>query len=117
MVLLDHRDHVRGHSVGRAQLELAGDLVEHVDHAGLGPGELDRLGDDGRQHGFQVDRGVDRLADLAERAQLADRLREIVGARAHLVEQARVLDGDDGLVGEVRHQLDLLVGEGPHLLR
>ena len=35
---------------------------------------------------------------------------------AQLVEQPRVLDGDDGLGGEVLHQLDLLVGEWPHLL-
>ena len=35
---------------------------------------------------------------------------------AQLVEQPGVLDGDDGLVGEVREQLDLLVGERPHLL-
>ena len=35
---------------------------------------------------------------------------------AQLVEQPRVLDGDDGLGGEVLHQLDLLVGERPHLL-
>ena len=41
---------------------------------------------------------------------------QIVGALAQLVEQPRVLDGDDGLGGEVLHQLDLLVGERPHLL-
>ena len=35
---------------------------------------------------------------------------------AQLVEQSRVLDGDDGLVGEVRDQLDLPLGERPHLL-
>ena len=35
---------------------------------------------------------------------------------AQLVEQARVLDGDDGLGGEVLHQLDLLVGERADLL-
>ena len=39
-----------------------------------------------------------------------------VGALAQLVEQPRVLDGDHRLRGEVLHQLDLLVGEGPHLL-
>jgi hypothetical protein len=32
---------------------------------------------------------------------------------AELVEQAGVLDGDDGLAGEARHQLDLLVRERP----
>ena len=41
---------------------------------------------------------------------------EIVGALAQLVEQPRVLDGDHRLGGEVLHQLDLLVGERPHLL-
>jgi hypothetical protein len=35
---------------------------------------------------------------------------------AQLVEQPRVLDGDDGLLGEVADQLDLLIGEGAHLL-
>src|SRR5262249_6620697 len=35
---------------------------------------------------------------------------------AQLVEQARVLYGDDGLLGEARHQRDLLVGERAHLL-
>src|SRR5262249_56487081 len=35
---------------------------------------------------------------------------------AKFVEQARVLDGDDGLRGEVLDQLDLFVGEGPNLL-
>ena len=35
---------------------------------------------------------------------------------AQLVEQAGVLDRDDGLGGEVLHQLDLLVGERAHLL-
>jgi hypothetical protein len=35
---------------------------------------------------------------------------------AQFVEQPGVLDGDDGLVGEVRKQSDLLLGEGAHLL-
>ena len=41
---------------------------------------------------------------------------QIVGALAQLVEQPRVLDGDDGLGGEVLNQLDLLVGEWTYLL-
>ena len=32
------------------------------------------------------------------------------------VEQPRVLDGDDGLSGEVLYQLDLLFGEGTNFL-
>ena len=39
-----------------------------------------------------------------------------ISCAAQLVEQARVLDGDDGLSGEVRDQLDLLVGERTDLL-
>src|SRR5262249_50536572 len=35
---------------------------------------------------------------------------------AQLVEEARVLDGDDGLRGEILDQFDLLVGERTHLL-
>ena len=35
---------------------------------------------------------------------------------AQLVEQPRVLDGDDGLSGEIRDQLDLSVGERQHFL-
>ena len=35
---------------------------------------------------------------------------------SQLVEQAGVLDGDDGLGGEVLDQLNLLVGEWPYLL-
>ena len=51
-----------------------------------------------------------------QRLQLLHRARELIGALAQLIEQPRVLDGDDGLRGEVRDQLDLLVGERPHLL-
>ena len=41
---------------------------------------------------------------------------QIVGALPQLVEQPRVLDGDDRLGGEVLDQLDLLVGERPDFL-
>ena len=40
-----------------------------------------------------------------------------IRALAQFVEQPRVLDGDDGLGGEVLHQRDLLVGERFNLLR
>src|SRR5262249_25878791 len=102
------------HSVGRAQLEFLADLVENIDGAGLGAGKLGRLGYDGSQDGLQVDGRIDRLGDLAKRAQFFNRLREFARARLHLVEQAHVLNRDHRLVGEGRHQLDLLVGERPH---
>ena len=40
------------------------------------------------------------------------RLGEVRGALAQFVEQPRVLDGDDGLSGEVLDKRDLPVGEG-----
>ncbi len=56
------------------------------------------------------------LQDLRGRGLLLQRLGEIVGALPQLVEQPGVLDGDDGLGGEVRDQLDLLVRERADLL-
>ena len=35
---------------------------------------------------------------------------------AQFIEEPRVLNGDDGLFGEIVNQLDLLVSEWPHLL-
>src|SRR6202162_4189001 len=61
-------------------------------------------------------RRADDPEHLRRRRLLLQRLGEIVGAVAQFVEQPRVLDGDDGLRGEVLHQFDLLVGKGPDLL-
>ena len=73
------------------------------------------------QHGTETPapvarRAGDDLQHLGGRGLLLQRLAEIVGALAQFVEQPRVLDGDHGLRGEILHQLDLLVGERPHLL-
>jgi hypothetical protein len=61
-------------------------------------------------------RPADHLENLRRRGLLLQGLGKIIGALAQLVEQARVLDGDDGLIGEAREQLDLLVGEWADLL-
>ena len=116
VMLLDRRDQAVVHAVGRAQLEFTARLAELVDRARLGARELRRLGDDRVQHGLPVERGVDRLADLAERAQLLDRLRQRGRAVAQFVEQPDILDGDDGLAREIGDQLDLLLAEWAHLL-
>ena len=100
----DRGDHLLAHAVGGAQPELLALLVEHVDRAGIGARELHGALHDRGQHVFEVERRIDRLRDLAERPQFADRAGKLVGARAQLVEQAHVLDGDDGLVGEVGQQ-------------
>ena len=42
---------------------------------------------------------------------LLKQLLEVASARLHLVEQAHVLDGDDGLIGEGLQEVDLALGE------
>ena len=69
-LLVDRGDQARRHAVGGAQPEFCRASLEDVDRARIGAGELHRLGDDGRQHGFEIERRVDRLADLAKRLQL-----------------------------------------------
>jgi hypothetical protein len=43
-------------------------------------------------------------------------LREVSGALTQFVQQPRILDGDNGLSGEVRGQCDLPFGEGTNFL-
>src|SRR5258708_6707679 len=92
------------HSVSRAQSEFSAGVVEYIDCASLGVGELCSLGYDGGQDRFEVDGRIHRLGDVAERTQLLDRARQ-------LVQQARVLDGNDSLGGEIAEKLDLLFRE------
>ena len=62
------------------------------------------------QHGLQIEgRAADDLEHVGGGGLLLQRF-------AQLVEQPRVLDGDDGLGGEVLDQFDLLVGERSDLL-
>jgi len=56
------------------------------------------------------------LQYLRGRGLLLQRLAQIIGALAKLVEQAGVLNRDNSLSGEVLDQLDLLVGEWADLL-
>ena len=46
----------------------------------------------------------------------SNELGEVGRALAQLLQQSRILDGDDGLGGEILYQLDLLVGEWPYFL-
>ena len=83
----------------------------------LGAADANRILQHGLEHGLQLaGRGRDDLQHLRGRGLLLQRLGEIVGAPAQLVEQPRVLDGDDGLVSEAADQFNLAVSEWPHLL-
>ena len=79
--LLECRDQLIVHSVGGAQPEFLFGLVVIIDGARIGLGQLHGLADDGGQHLLEIERRVDRLADLAERAQLRHRLRQLMRAR------------------------------------
>ena len=73
---------------------------------------------DGVQHPLQVGgRPADDLQHLGGRRLLLQRLRQRAVALLQLGEQAGVLDGDHGLVGEGLDQGDLAVGEGAWLRR
>ena len=67
------------------------------------------------QPSCRLNQGVEHLLQVERRA--ADDLEHIgsggllLQRLPQLVEQPRVLDGDHGLVGEVRDQINLLVGE------
>ena len=65
------------------------------------------------QHRLQIERrAADDLEYVGGRCLLLKRLREIARLGLNLVEQPRILDGDDGLVGEGLEQLDVMLGEG-----
>jgi len=120
----------------RIELELAGLYLRQVEHlvdeaeqvrAGavhalqrlhrLLRAEARRVGD---HHLGETDDGVERRAQLVTHAGYELRLvcaglLELAVLVLDLVEQARVLDCDDGVRGEILQQLDLLVGERAYL--
>ena len=58
------------------------------------------MGNDARQHGFEIESRAYRLTDLAERFEFPDRARQFVGSLSQFLEQPHVLDSYHGLVGE-----------------
>ena len=93
--------------------------VPPVDISKRGVADADGLTKHGFKYGLNITgRAADNLEYLRRRRLLLQRLREVsgalaevVGALAQLVQQSRILDGDDGLLREVLDQLDLLGGE------
>src|SRR6516162_10398843 len=80
------------------------------------PTEFGRVREHGLEYGLQVaPRSSNDLQHFGRRGLLLQGFSEIIGALAQLVKQSRVLDGDDSLRGEVLDQLDLFLGEWPHL--
>ena len=91
--------------------------VVFVNRSAVGAAQLNRVGDDSRQHSFEVQSRAYHLTDFAERLELAHRPCQLLGSLVQFLEQPHVLNGDHRLVGEGFQQLDLLRGKGTHLSR
>ena len=106
---------LRADAVGRDRPQLFAVEAENVGPFGFAKSH--RVLRHGVEHRLQVEGGAtDHLEHFAGGGLLLQRLGQIVSALAQLAEQARALDSDDGLSGEIRHQLDLLVTEWPNFL-
>src|ERR1700731_4095381 len=81
-----------------------------TDDCGVGLTQAMRRFDQGIEHSLQVE---GRTADDLEHVGGGGLLLE---GFPQLVEQARVLDGDNRLGGEILYQRDLFFSEGPYLL-
>ena len=76
--------------------------IETVNDRPVGPAQPDRAFDYGFKHRVEIKRRVaDDLEHFDGGGLLLQRFRKIVGALAQFVEQPRVLDSDDGLIGKV----------------
>src|SRR6516162_2395332 len=85
--------------------------------AELGSANLYRIRQHGLKHRLKFAGGTrDDSQHLRGRRLLLQGFAQIIGALPQLVEQARVLDGDNGLLGKAREERDLLVGEPANLL-
>src|SRR5262245_4953542 len=74
------------------------------DEAEVGTGKHDGAGDDGFEHGLEVQRRANGTTDFAQR-------REVAVARLHLLKETRGVDGDHSLVSESLQELDLSLRE------
>ena len=91
--------------------------VPVVDISKLGVADADGVLQHRCKHRLKVAGGAaDDLQHLRCRSLLLQRFGELPRALLLRLEQPHVLDGDDRLIGEGRHQLDLLFGKWIHLI-
>ena len=106
------------HVVDQAKevLAVALDAVEHLAHL-LGRLAIDVVEDELGVAEDGVERRAQFVAHVGEELRLVlARLGKLAALVLDFVEQPHVLDRDHGLVGEGLDQLDLLLGEHPHVL-
>ena len=91
--------------------------LAQIHHPEFGLAQARRVREHGVKHGLQfAGRTRNDVQHLGGRGLPLQRFAQLIRALAQLVEQARILDGDDRLRREVCHQLNLLVAKGAHLL-
>ena len=91
------------HAVGGGDPEVARLFLGDVDGAAAGIGERAGVRQDARKHGLELERGIDRPADLAERLELADRARQLLGPLLDLAFEVGV-----GFLELPGHEIELL---------
>src|SRR5690348_6953243 len=90
--------------------------IEANDQAVEGLAESRRAGRDSVEHGLNVSRRArDDLEDLARCGLLIECRGQVAVPSLQLLEEAHVLDGDHGLVGESLEEGDLALAEGLYL--
>src|SRR5262249_50242359 len=91
--------------------------IEAPNGGSVGSTEPNRAFGDSFKYRLKIEcRAANDLEHLRCGGLLLQGFGKIACALAKLVEQPRILNGDDGLGSEILHQLDLFVGERPHLL-
>ena len=89
--------------------------VPAIDISKLGVADADGVLQHGFEHRLKIaGRAADNLEHLRRGRLLVQRFGQLPRALLLRLEQSRVLNGDDGLVGEGLDQLDLLLGERPY---
>ena len=101
-------DELERQLVGGVQIELLALFAVLVDGAAVHARSCVARETIVREHRLEVERRAHRLTDFAQRLELADRLRELGGARLQFHEQSDVLDRDHRLIGERLQQCDLV---------
>src|SRR5262245_6252251 len=99
------------HVISGAQQGLFRLLGVFVNRPAIGATQLDRVGDDTSEHGFEVERGANRLTNFTQCSQLTDRLHQLPCPCLQFLEQPHIFNRDDRLVGEGLEQGNLFVGE------
>ena len=91
------------HAVGGGDPEVARLCLGDVNGAAAGIRERAGVRQDAREHGLELERRIDRPADLAERLQLAHRARQLLGPLLDLAFEVGV-----GLLKLPSHEIELL---------